>query len=105
MGYFLASFSICRPGLRGGVVAEEPTGTVDLGPAEPLAHYGAQDTHDPHGKPLSWVSVAVIIVGFVVGGIAMVPHPTWWAFYLGVGIAVIGCIMTLFAKTFSDDWY
>ena len=39
------------------------------------------------------------------GGVAMVPRPTWWAFWLGVGIAVVGCLMTLFAKTFTDDWY
>jgi hypothetical protein len=85
-------------------VAEQPTGTVDLGAAEHLAHYGAAEVHD-HGKPMSWVAVVVIIVGFVIGGIAMVPHPTWWAFWLGAGIAVIGCIMVLFAHTFSDDWY
>ena len=54
---------------------------------------------------MSWVAVAVIIVGFIVGGIAMVPRPTWWAFWLGAGIAVVGCLMTLFAKTFTDDWY
>jgi hypothetical protein len=91
-------------GLGGGVVAEQPTGAVDLGPAGPLAHYGVQEVHH-HGKPLSWIAVVVIIVGFVIGGVAMVPHPTWWLFYLGAGIAVVGCLMTLFAHTFSDDWY
>jgi hypothetical protein len=85
-------------------VAEEPTGTVDTGSAEPFAHYGAQEIHH-HGSPLSWTAVVVIIIGFIIGGVALVPHPTWWLFYLGVGIAVVGCIMTLFAKTFSDDWY
>jgi hypothetical protein len=104
MGYFLASFSICRPCDGGGVVAKQPTGAVDLGPAEHLAHYGAQEVHH-HGKPMSWVAVVIVIIGFVIGGIAMVPHPTWWLFYLGAGIAVIGCIITLFAHTFSDDWY
>jgi len=69
-----------------------------------LAHYGAQEVHH-HGKPLSWAAVVIIIIGFVIGGVAMVPHPTWWLFYLGAGIAVIGCIITLFAHTFSDDWY
>ena len=60
--------------------------------------------HNP-GKPMSWVAITVIIIGFIVGGIALVPHPTWWAFWLGVGIAVVGCVMTLFSKTFSEDWY
>lgn len=79
-----------------GIVAgTSPTGT--------LAHGGGEAHH--HGKPLSWVSVTVIIVGFLIGGVAMVPRPTWWAFWLGTGIALVGCIMTLFARTFSDDWY
>lgn len=85
-------------------MAEQPTGAVDLGPAEPLAHYGAGEIHQ-HGKPLSWIAVVVIIIGFVIGGVAMVPRPTWWAFWLGAGIAVVGCLMTLFARTFNDDWY
>jgi hypothetical protein len=85
-------------------VAEQPTGTVDLGPAKPLAHYGAQEVHH-HGSPKSWAAVTVIIIGFIVGGIAMVPHPTWWLFWIGAGIAIVGCIMTLFARTFSQDWY
>ena len=71
-------------------------------PAKPGARQHLE--HNP-GKPMSWVAVAVITVGFIVGGIAMVPRPTWWAFWLGVGIAVVGCLMTLFAKTFTDDWY
>ncbi len=85
-------------------MAEQPAGSVDLGPAEPLAHYGAAELHH-HGKPMSWIAVTVVIIGFTVGGIAMVPHPTWWAFWLGAGIAIVGCVMTLFARTFTDDWY
>lgn len=79
-------------------MAEQATGEVE-------AHgTGHALEHNP-GKPMSWVAIAVIVIGFLVGGIAMVPHPTWWAFWLGVGIAVVGCVMTLFSKTFSDDWY
>jgi hypothetical protein len=84
-------------------VAEQATGTVQgTGTGGTLAHVAPEAHH--HGKPISWVAVTVIIVGFIVGGVAMVPHPTWWLFWLGTGIAVVGCIMTLFAKTF-DDWY
>jgi len=79
-------------------VAEQATGSV-----EPRGTGHALE-HNP-GRPISWVAITVIIIGFIVGGIAMVPHPTWWAFWLGVGIAVVGCIMTLFSKTFSEDWY
>jgi len=93
-------------------VAEQASGAVaETGGAQSLAHgagqtlgHGEHLEHNP-GKPMSWVAVAVITVGFIVGGVAMVPRPTWWAFWLGVGIAVVGCLMTLFAKTFTDDWY
>ena len=65
-------------------MAEQASGTVQgTGTAGTLAH--AEEGH--HGKPMSWVAVSVIVVGFVIGG-----------------IAIVGCIMTLFAKTF-DDWY
>jgi hypothetical protein len=87
-------------------VAEQATGTVEgPGAGGSLAtSAGHAQEHNP-GKPMSWVAVAVIIIGFIVGGVAMVPRPTWWAFWLGAGIALVGCLMTLFAKTFSDDWY
>lgn len=41
-----------------------------------------------HGRPASWVAVSIIIVGFVVGGIAMVVSPAWWLFWTGAGIVV-----------------
>ncbi len=87
-------------------MAEQPSGTVEEARgANSLAHGAAHELEHNSGKPMSWVAIAVITVGFIVGGIALVPRPTWWAFWLGVGIAVVGCIMTLFTKTFSDDWY
>ena len=46
----------------------------------------------------------IIIVGFIVGGIAMVPHPHWWLFWTGAGIVVIGGIYAAAIKIF-DDWY
>jgi hypothetical protein len=82
----------------------ESTGTVEsTSPTGTLAHADGEVHY--HGRPMSWVSVSVIIVGFFVGGAAMVPRPTWWAFWLGAGIALVGCLMTLFTRTFSDDWY
>ena len=93
-------------------MAEQASGTVEeTGGGQSLAHgadqalgRGEHLEHNP-GSRKSWVAIAVITVGFIVGGIAMVPHPTWWAFWLGAGIALVGCIMTLFAKTFTTDWY
>ena len=87
-------------------MAEQSSRTVEEGRgANSLAHGAAHELEHSSGRPISWVAVTVIVVGFIVGGVALVPHPTWWAFWLGVGIAVVGCLMTLFAKTFTDDWY
>ncbi len=69
------------------------------------AQTGASYEHEAHhGRPASWVAVSIIIVGFIVGGIAMVPSPKWWLFWTGAGIAVIGCIMAA-AAHILDDWY
>jgi hypothetical protein len=57
-----------------------------------------------HGKPASWVAVAIIFVGFAVGGIALPIGPTWWLFWTGAGIVVIGGIVALSAHIL-DDWY
>ena len=87
-------------------MAEQASGTVEETGATGLPVHGTGHAleHNP-GSRKSWVAIAVITVGFIVGGVALVPHPTWWAFWLGVGIAVVGCLMTAFAKTFSNDWY
>ena len=89
-------------------MAEQASGTVEeTGAAgSPMRDSGTgHDLEHNSGRPISWVWVSVITVGFVVGGIAMVPHPTWWAFWLGVGIAVVGCLILAVARTFSTDWY
>jgi hypothetical protein len=58
-----------------------------------------------HGRASSWAAIAVIVVGFVVGGAAMVTtHPTWWLFWVGAGIVVIGGIMALSTRIMGD-WY
>ena len=93
-------------------MAEQASGAVaETGSAQSPAH-GADQTlghgehlgHNP-GSPMSWVAVAVIVVGFIVGIPAMVPHMRWWLFWIGVGIVLVGCIMTAAVRTFRDDWY
>lgn len=87
-------------------MAEQATGAVEeTGGAGSLAHGAAHELEHNPGKPMSWVAIGVIVVGFCVGIPAMVPHMRWWLFWVGVGIVVIGCIMTLVARTFRDDWY
>ncbi len=70
-------------------------------PGVPAAH---ADEHFS-GKRISWVGVVITCVGFVIGGVAFVPHLTWWLFWVGVGVGVLGVIVLLFARTFSEDWY
>jgi len=50
------------------------------------------------------VAASIIIVGFIVGGISMVPHPHWWLFWTGAGIVVVGCLFAASVRIF-DDWY
>jgi hypothetical protein len=67
-----------------------------------------RDTSNPHpthhGRPTSWVTSITIIVGFIVGGIALVTGPAWWLFWAGAGIVVLG---SLFGASvhIMDDWY
>jgi hypothetical protein len=69
------------------------------------AQTGVSYGHEAHhGRPASWVAVSIIIVGFIVGGVAMVPSPKWWLFWTGTGIVVIGGIMAA-AAHIMDDWY
>ena len=57
-----------------------------------------------HGRPVSWVAVTIIVVGFIIGGIALPIGPTWVLFWIGVAIVVVGCIFAASIKI-MDDWY
>ena len=89
-------------------MAEQPasgTMTGDIGAHGLDAQTGlspGQEAH--HGRPASWVAVSVIVVGFVVGGIAMVIGPSWWLFWTGAAIVVIGGVIAMSARIL-DDWY
>jgi hypothetical protein len=62
------------------------------------------DAHNS-GRPISWVGVSIIIVGFVIGGVAFIPHPTWWAVWVGSGVAAVGLIFLAFTNAVNEDWY
>jgi hypothetical protein len=86
-------------------VAEQATGTVEgTGTAGALAHGSSHLEHNP-GRPISWVGTVVVIIGFIIGGIAFVPKPDWLIFWIGSGVAIIGCLVLLFSKAMSTDWY
>jgi peptidoglycan/LPS O-acetylase OafA/YrhL len=46
-----------------------------------------------HGNtPAAWTAVTVVLVGFVLGGLALVIGPNWPLFWIGVACAPIGGI-------------
>jgi hypothetical protein len=93
------------------------SGTVDESAGEP-AELDAQDSgvepaeallspgkHVPfHGRRVSWVAVTIIIVGFLAGGVGLITGPTWWLFWAGLAVAVVGGILALSVGVFND-WY
>ena len=90
-------------------MTEEPTsGTVvgDTGVRGLDARTSEPDwEHEEyHGRPVSWVAVAIITVGFVVGGFSMVPTPTWWLFWTAAAITAVGLGVGALARM-SEDWY
>ena len=49
--------------------------------------------HDLHGNsPAAWTAVAIVLVAFTVGAIAMVLGPNWVLFWISVAIAVVGAL-------------
>jgi hypothetical protein len=57
-----------------------------------------------HGRSVSWVAVSIIMVAFLVGGLALVFGPTWWLFWVGVAAGAVGGLLALATGIF-DDWY
>lgn len=73
-----------------------------VAPVEALVTPGK---HVPfHGRRVSWVTVGIIIVGFVAGGIGLVAGPAWWLFWAGAAVAAVGGILALSIGIFND-WY
>lgn len=54
------------------------------------------------GRLGSWVAVAVMWIGFIVGGVAMVTGPMWWLFWTGAGIVAVGGVVGLVLRIFDD---
>jgi hypothetical protein len=61
-----------------------------------------------HGRPVSWVAIGIIVIGFVAGGLGLMlgghGGPIWWLFWTGGGVAVLGLLTMLVTNTF-EDWY
>jgi hypothetical protein len=82
----------------GALSPKAPAGTI----AEGGAGRGYYEPY--HGRPVSWASVSIIMVGFLCGGLALVAGPVWWAFWGGVALVVIGGLVALSTNIF-EDWY
>ncbi|MFC4531622.1 HGxxPAAW family protein [Sphaerisporangium dianthi] len=55
------------------------------------------------GRASSWLAVTVILLGFTIGGAALVMGPNWLLFWVGGGVViVIGGILALIFDIFSD---
>ena len=93
-----------------GTLSGTPASAVEpesIGPApeeSPLGHAAALAHDSFHGRPVSWIAVAIITIGFIVGGLAFSSPPTWWLVYTGGGIALLGFIVGGIARM-SEDWY
>jgi hypothetical protein len=91
-------------------VAEQVTGTVEETGASGstvAAYDTAHMAHNP-GRPISWVGTSITVVGFAIGGIAFPisdPGPNWIVFWIGAAVAIVGCLVLLFSKAMSTDWY
>ena len=57
-----------------------------------------------HGRPVSWVAVSFIIVGFLPAGWRWYSGRPGWLFWAGAGVAVLGGLLALATGIF-DDWY
>jgi hypothetical protein len=89
-------------------VTEQPaSGTVvgNTGARGLDAQTGQTWEHEEyHGRRVSWVAVTLIIVGFIIGGIALPIGPSWVLFWVGAAIVVIGVIFAASIRI-MDDWY
>lgn len=79
------------------------SGTVASSPGPGASAQGSAH-HTVHGRPVSWVSVGIIMAAFLAGGLALITGPLWWLFWVSLGAVVIGGLLGL-ATHIMDDWY
>ncbi|MDQ1485310.1 MAG: hypothetical protein QOJ62_1003 [Actinomycetota bacterium] len=72
-------------------MSEESSG--DLSIREKAGHIEA--------RPISWIVVVIVSVGFLVGGVALVVAQPW-LFFVGIGVALFGAILAWVTHAMSD---
>ncbi|MEW9527161.1 HGxxPAAW family protein [Microbispora sp. NPDC049125] len=65
-----------------------------------MAQSAHQGSHA--GSAKSWLAVTTILIGFMVGGVALTAGPNWLFFWVGVGICAVGALLALAFDIFSD---
>ncbi|HEV2450633.1 MAG TPA: hypothetical protein VGS62_01745 [Streptosporangiaceae bacterium] len=88
--------------LDGGPAGAGDFGSHQVAPAGGPLPAGVFESH--HGRPVSWVSISLICVGVLLGGVALIIGPVWWLFWTGVAVAAVGGILGLATGIFND-WY
>jgi hypothetical protein len=77
---------------RGEIAGSGPRGEISAGqgerPWEQIEHRHVPEGGHPHGKPASWVLVAVVIAAFAISGVAIIEH-AWWLLWTCAGIVVL----------------
>jgi hypothetical protein len=77
---------------QGEISGSGPTGQISTGqgdrPEERIEDRHVPQGGHPHGKPASWVLVAMVIAAFTTGGIAIIAH-AWWLVWTCAGIIVL----------------
>jgi len=89
-----------------GMVAGHAAEGGQLSPARAAADDEAARAAQPHhhGRPVSWVAVSTMMAAFLIGGFGLVLGPTWWLFWVGAALCVVGGLLALATHIF-EDWY
>jgi hypothetical protein len=85
--------------------AMQDASVVQGGQSQPPSSLGPHPSY--HGRTISWVAVGLMTLGFIIGGLGlMLGHggPTWWAVWVGGGVAVLGLLIAIGSNMF-EDWY
>lgn len=53
------------------------------------------------GRPVSWLSVVLMLTGFAAGGIALTLS-NWWLFWTGGGVVLVGALLAVATDIFRD---
>ena len=85
--------------------AMQDASVVQGGQSQPPSSLGPHPSY--HGRTISWFAVGLMTLGFIIGGLGlMLGHggPTWWAVWVGAGVAVLGLLIAIGSNMF-EDWY